>query len=132
MSDLFPTSEPAHRRYSDPCLWKIVAKEFQKACKVWDANDAPLPITLMCHSAGTQWCGDALEILQSNFLRVVDMVRVFAPAMSYEQFLKFYEQRAKAKKDSRGQTQVVWFYHADDALCPVRVGWKTTFSVDHI
>ena len=71
-------------------------------------------------------------MIHSNFVRVIDMVLVFAPAMSFEHFLKFYEQNAKAKKLSQGQTQVVWFYHEDDALYPVKVGWKTTFSVDHI
>ena len=80
----------------------------------------------------TQWCGDALEMIHSNSQRVIDMVPVFAPAMSFQQFLKFYEQSAKAKKLSQGQTQVVWFYHEDDALCPVKMGWRTTFSVDHI
>ena len=131
-SDLFPTPKPTHRRYSDPCLFNTARKEFQKACKVWDADGVMLPMTLMCRSAGTQWCGDALVMIQSNSQRFIDMVLVFAPAMSHEQFMKFHQQSAKAKKTSQGQTQVVWFYHEDDGLCPVQVGSRTTFSVDHI
>ena len=107
-------------------------KEFQKACKVWDAESVMLPMNLMCHSAGTQWCGDALEMIQSNCQRCIDMVLLFAPAMSYEQFMKFHQQSAKAKEISQGQTQVVCFYHEDDGLCPLKVGQRKTFSVVHI
>ena len=126
-SDWFPTPKPAHRRFSDPCLLDIVRNEFQKACKVWDADGVILPFTLICHSAGTQWCGDSLEMIQSNSRRCIDMVLLFAPAMSYEQFMKFHQQSAKAKKTSQGQTQVVCFYHEDDGLCPVKVGPRKTF-----
>ena len=94
--DWFPTPRAAHRRFSDPCLVDIVRSEFEKACKVWDAHGLLLPGTMICHSAGTQWCGDALEIIQSSSNRCIHLVLLFAPAMSYEQFIKFHAESSKA------------------------------------
>ena len=88
-------------------LVDIVRSEFEKACKVWDAHGLHWPVTMICHSAGTQWCGDALEIIQSNSNRCIHLVLLFAPAMSYEQFIEFHTETAKAIRNSEEKTQVV-------------------------
>ena len=54
--DWFATPKPAHMRFSDQCLVRIVEIEFRKACNVWDVNGCLLPVPLLCHSGGTQ-CG---------------------------------------------------------------------------
>ena len=51
--------------------------EFRKACKIWDAERGVLSCTLLCHSGGFQWCGDALEMIVSHPDRLIDKVPIF-------------------------------------------------------
>ena len=120
-------------RFSDECLLKMVSTEFRKACHTWDAKRGILPCTLLCHSGGTQWCGDALEIILGNSDRFIDKILIFAPAMGFHQFKKFHELSYAARLRSHMQTEIVVFYHENDGECKVKVQQKNkTFKIDHI
>ena len=80
--DLFAAPRPAHMRYSDPALEKIVEHEFARACHEWD-GDGVLPMVLFCHAGGTQSCGDALAIILAVSKRPIQRITLSAPAMSF-------------------------------------------------
>ena len=96
-SDWFATPKPAHMRFSDECLLAMVQTEFGK-----DADRGVLPCTSLCHSGGTQWCGDALEMIVSHPDRLIDKVLIFAPAMGFHQYLKLHELSFTARLRSHG------------------------------
>eukprot|EP00973_Karenia_brevis_P087373 12113508-Karenia_brevis.AAC.1 len=93
-------------RFSDPCLLNIVHTEFEEAFEVWNAHGVHLPVSFIWFSGGTPWCGDALEIIQRDSDCCIDLVLLFAPAMSYNQFVKFHEESAHAVRKSEKKTQV--------------------------
>ena len=133
-SDWFATPKPAHMRFSDECLLKILSIEFRKACRTWDTPRGVLPCTLLCHSGGSQWCGDALELILSNPNRLIHKVLVFAPAMGLHQFMKLQQVSFDARLRSQMQLpEVVLFYHENDGKCKVKVQQDyKTFKMNHI
>ena len=69
-------------RYSDPALIKMVTPEFEEACHEWDPKGT-LQVIVLCHAGGTQWCGDALEMIRHVAGRTIARIMLSAPAMSF-------------------------------------------------